>query len=338
MRPVTKLIRVKHGSNLYGTNTPTSDLDFKGVHLPSGEAIILQRAENVIDTSVVAKAEGTDKNTSDAIDSQSYSVQKFYEMLMKGDTVATEILFAPLPDGRIDDGPLCFYTEEWLKVREIGLQLLNRQCKGFVGYCVRQAAKYGIKGSRMNAVRGVLDELSKLGLGRTTSTTKLSVIEPQLRRWAEGREHVKWENIPNPNGSDNWHLDVCDRKVSMNLTINAAYDIWNKVWDNYGERARQAMTNEGIDWKAMSHAVRVAGQAIELLNTGKISFPRPDAAFLLSIKQGRVGYEVVSPYLEDLVEQVRVASEQSKLPEKSDHKLADRSVLQLYRSQIDGNV
>jgi hypothetical protein len=327
MKPVRQLVRVKHGSHLYGTSTPASDQDFKGVHLPSGEAIVMQRAENVINTGVASKAEGTLKNDADAIDSDSYSVQKFYEMLCKGDTVATEILFAP-PEAIVEQHPL------WGEVQAMGKLLLNRQCKGFVGYCVRQAAKYGIKGSRMAAVKGVLDELSKLGLGRATMTTKMSVIEPQLRKWSEGREHVKWENLPNPNGTDNWHLDVCDRKISMNVHIGEAYKVWEKVWENYGERARAAMTNEGIDWKAMSHAVRVAGQAIELLDHGRITFPRPEAAALLKIKQGKVHYDHVSSHLETLVAKVQERSLVSSLPEKSDHKLANREIFHLYKMQI----
>lgn len=326
MNPVIQLVRVKHGSHLYGTSTPTSDQDFKGVHLPSGEAILLQRAENVINTGVVSKAEGTDKNDADAIDSDSYSVQKFYDMLMKGDTVATEILFAP-PEAIVEQHPL------WGIVQATGRALLNRQCKGFVGYCVRQAAKYGIKGSRMSAVKSVLKVLNREYLGRLGGT-KLASIEEELRAWSEGREHVSWENIPHPTGVACWHLNVCDRKVPMTLAIKDAIDIYDKVWENYGERARQAMSNEGIDWKAMSHAVRVAGQAIELLDTGKITFPRPNARWLLDIKLGLIPYSVVSAQLEQLVAQVQEASERSKLPEKSDHKMADQLVREYYLRQV----
>jgi hypothetical protein len=323
MKPVRQLVRIRHGSHLYGTSTPQSDQDFKGVHLPSGEAIVLGRPENHINRNVVSKAEGTDKNTADAIDDESFSVAKFFEMLMKGDTVATEILFAPV------DYP----SAEWLNVRNIGKQLLNRQCKGFVGYCVRQAAKYGIKGSRMGAVRGVLDFLAiaKLGL---TRTAKMSAIEAKLHDWSAGREHVMWEDIPHPGGKSCWHLNVCDRKVPMTISIEEAEKIWTKVWENYGERARKAKDNDGIDWKAVSHAVRVAGQAIELLETGHITFPRPDAAYLLGIKQGMYPYSDVSAELEELVAAVGRASEDSILPEKSDHKLADRTVLALYMEQI----
>lgn len=324
MKPVTQLVRVKHGSNLYGTSTPTSDLDFKGVHLPSGRNILLGRPENVIERNIVSKIEGTDKNAADAIDEQSYSVQKFFDMLMKGDTVATEILFAPVP--------IEFMSENWWQVQTVGKALLNRQCRGFVGYCVRQAAKYGIKGSRMNAVKKLVDWLIDEDQSGSTAM-KLGDFESHLKAFAETTEHCEWKNIPHPNGKECWHIVCCDRAMPMTATINAARAVYEKVWDNYGERARAAATNEGIDWKAMSHAVRVAGQAIELLETGKITFPRPNARWLLDIKLGLLPYSVVSEQLEQLVAAVHVASERSSLPETSNRALADAAVLKLYEEQ-----
>lgn len=327
MKPVTQLVRVKHGSNLYGTSTPTSDLDFKGVHLPSGRNILLGRPENVIERNIVSKIEGLDKNAPDAIDEQSYSVQKFFDMLMKGDTVATEILFAPIEAVVLPIHPL------WWEVKRTGTQLINRQCKGFVGYCVRQAAKYGIKGGRMNAVKKLVDWLTDECRSGSTAM-KLGDFESHLKAFAETTEHCEWKNIPHPNGKECWHIVCCDRAMPMTATINAARAVYEKVWENYGERARAAMTNEGIDWKAMSHAVRVAEQAIELLETGKITFPRPNARWLLDIKLGLLPYSVVSEQLEQLVAAVHVASERSSLPEASDPALADEMVLALYRAQL----
>ena len=333
MNSVIQLVRVKHGSHLYGTSTPTSDQDFKGVHLPSGEAILLQRAETVINTGVVSKAEGTDKNDADAIDSDSYSVQKFFEMLMKGDTVATEILFGAVPHGSHHTANGLEYHPLWPQVHAVGLQLLNRQCKGFVGYCVRQAAKYGIKGSRMAAVRGLLDVLQKPAYVDQPSL-KLGDIRAELEQLCARQEHTTMENIPHPDGRACWHIVCCDRKMPETVFVSEAVKVYAKVWENYGERARAAMTNEGIDWKAMSHAVRVAGQAIELLDTGKITFPRPNARWLLDIKLGLIPYSVVSAQLEQLVAQVQEASERSSLPEKSDHKMADQLVREYYLRQV----
>lgn len=324
MKPVAQLVRIAHGSHLYGTSTPSSDRDYKGVHLPSGEAIILQRAEDVLDRGIRSKITGTDKNAADAVDDESYSLQKFFGMLAKGDTVATEILFAPTP---IDADPI------WRDVQGVGRQLLNRQCKGLVNYCVRQAAKYGIKGSRLNAVRRLLDLLeveASIGHG----TLKLATIADALQAFAAGQEHADWVNIPSPNGDALWHIDCCDRKMPMTAAIEEAHKVYATVWDNYGKRARAAMTNEGIDWKAMSHAVRVARQAIELFNTGRITFPRPDAAELIEIKKGMRSYEEISALLEKLVAEVQDASQVSTLPEQTNASLADRQVRDLYLSQI----
>lgn len=320
MRSTRQLVKVVHGSHLYGTSTPLSDLDYKGVHLPDGTSLVLQRPQNVIEGGVVAK-EGT-KNTADAIDYQSYSLQKFVGMLIAGDTVATEILFAP-ENSMVEMDPI------WPTIQAQAKCLLNRQVKGFVGYCQRQAAKYGIKGSRMAAVNRLIQILVDKAYA-----AKMATIEPLLREFTEQEEHAEWKNIPSPNGSDLWHIVCCDRAMPMTATIGEAFKVYTKVWENYGERARAAMTNQGIDWKAVSHAVRVARQALELLQTGNITFPRPDSHELLLIKLGKVPYDQVSPMLEDLVQQVLTV--ESVLPPETPPALADGLIFYHYNNQIQG--
>jgi len=310
---VKQIVTVVHGSHLYGTSTPQSDKDFKGVHLPSREAIILQRAENVIDTSVVVK-DASGKNQAESVDNQSFSVQRFFEMLSKGDTVATEILFAP-------EWAIVEQTEDWALIRDQGKALLNRQAKGFVGYCQRQAAKYGIKGSRMGAVKSLIDHLEVCSAGELGAAARLGAYFPQLAELVDSSDHMSWENIPHPNGTACIHLVCCDRKMPETVSTAEALKVYRTVWQNYGERARQAMTNEGIDWKAVSHAVRVARQALELLRDHKITFPRPDAEELLAIKLGKLPYSQVSPMLEALVQEVNAC--ESTLPETTDKQAMD---------------
>jgi len=166
---------------------------------------------------------------------------------------------------------------------------------------------------------------------------KLGEIDFMLRDFTERHEHAEWVNIPSPNGTDLWHIRCCDRAMPMTASIGEAIKVYMKVWDNCSERARAAMSNEGIDWKAMSHAVRVARQAIELLDTGQITFPRPDAAELLAIKMGQLPYAEVSHLLESLVEEVQVASLRSVLPECSDPALADALVRREHQRQVCGH-
>ncbi len=323
-KPVKLLVRIRHGSHLYGTSTPASDQDYKSVHLPSGDAIILCRPEDHIDRTV--KISTSVKNTKDDVDDTSYSLQKWLDMLAKGDTVGTEILFA-------DEANIVEMAPEWPLIRDAAWNVLNRQCKGFVGYCRQQANKYGIKGSRMATAKALVSMLQHL-LGVYGTTARLGDVERHLRPFCETHEFADIVNIPSQAGTDVLHLDALGRKAPFTSTIKSAHDIYAKVYENYGERARAAMTNQGIDWKAISHAVRVARQATELLTTGHITFPRPDALELLSIKLGERPFAEVGALLEDLVEQVENAASESALPEETDRRYVDCIVRHHYLGQV----
>lgn len=327
MQPAKTLVRIRHGSHLYGTNTPTSDLDYKGVFLPAGRDILLQRVPKVID-----KGTGNQhvKNTKDDVDDQSFPLQKFLHMVTTGDTVGTELLFAP-------DEFIVEMAPEWEMVRTSKHLFLNKQCKGFVGYCQRQAAKYGIKGSRMAACRDIVSLLETV-VDEWGPNTKLSAAAGLLHSFCGNHEFSEIVNIPSQAGKEMLHLDVVDRKVPFTNTVKAALDIYLKVYENYGHRTRAAMDNEGIDWKAVSHAIRVAGQAKELLLTGHITFPRPDADFLLQVKRGELDYNNVAPILERMVEEVDEASKASPLPGKSDQEAIDELVLNLHNYQVADSV
>ena len=81
------------GSYVYGTNVPTSDLDFKAVHIPAAEDILLQRVKPAI--SVNTKEDRTQKNGAGDTDFESFALQKYLAMLLEGQTVALTMLFVP---------------------------------------------------------------------------------------------------------------------------------------------------------------------------------------------------------------------------------------------------
>jgi hypothetical protein len=99
--------------------------------------------------------------------------------------------------------------------------------------------------------------------------------------------------------------------------------------------ALKAEKNEGIDWKALSHAVRVASEAIELLNTGKITFPRPDKDLLLAIKTGAMEYKEVEKIIEQGLIDLEIAQEKSILRSEPDWKKADELVYNLHLKAIN---
>src|SRR5262249_33584156 len=102
----------------------------------------------------------------------------------------------------------------------------------------------------------------------------------------------------------------------------------------YGDRAREAESRAGVDWKALSHAVRIGREAIEFLTTGALTFPLREADHLLRIKRGELPYESIAEEIERLVAEVEVAASASPLPEAPDEDFIDAFVAAAYRGVV----
>jgi len=130
-------------------------------------------------------------------------------------------------------------------------------------------------------------------------------------------EHI-YKHQPNEKSTERLY-EVCGRKIGENAHLTYAYEIIKKFVDSYGGRAKQAAHNEGIDWKAVSHAFRAAYEVKQILTEGTITFPLKESQTLLLIKQGKLDYNtIVAPELEHLMDEIEKLSKESSLPEKID--------------------
>lgn len=328
MKPEEVIVEMKFGSHLYGTATPNSDTDYKAVYLPSGRDILLQRVKDVI--VVKTKTNNIGRNAADDIDRETYALHKFLHLLAQGQTVALDMFFAN--ESVITHRGAMYHA--WLEMFQHREKLLSKQCKSFIGYCRQQANKYGIKGSRMHDARKAADFFSGLeskGMGRA----KLFEFEDEIfDQLVDNSNHNEVFLITNPNGVQIKHFSSCNRKAPFTITVKEAARIYASLFGEYGKRALAAEKNEGIDWKALSHAVRVGTQALELLRTGHITMPRPDRKELLLIKTGQKDYSEVSERIVKLLEEVESAALQSVLPEKPDYKWIDDFVARYYAEQV----
>jgi DnaJ-domain-containing protein 1 len=112
-----------------------------------------------------------------------------------------------------------------------------------------------------------------------------------------------------------------------------ARDCIQKFYDSYGERARQAERNEGIDWKAVSHAFRAGYQLKEIYETGDLKYPLKDAQYILEIKQGKYHYQNdnIAERLESLIAGIESLCAASKYPDKADREFWDEWLVSLYK-------
>jgi hypothetical protein len=323
------VMRMTFGSHLYGTATPESDLDVKAVYLPSARDILLQRVRAAV-TGQRDKAKG-EKNTSADVDFEAYSPAKFLNLLIEGHTVALDMLFAP--DSMMLDAP----HPIWFEIKALAPRLFSRRTTGFVGYCRQQARKYGVKGERLSAVRLALDGLRDIE-ARYGSNEKLDVAAEDVAALAAGHPLLGIVQLPEGSGFLATYFDIAGKKAIFSASIKAARSIAENLYNEFGDRTRAAEANQGVDWKAMSHAVRIARQAVEFLETRHVTFPRPEAVHLLAIKRGQVPYQAVGEEIETLLEAVERAAETCDLPEAPPEGLADDFIADLYGRIVRGEL
>lgn len=322
------LIEIKFGSHLYGTSTPASDLDYKFVFIPAARDLLLQRARDSINNQ--RPKQQFEKNVTGEVDHESFALHRYLSLLAQGQTLALDMLFAPRWAMLNNPSPV------WHELVRNRSKLLSRRATSFIHYCRNQASKYGIRGSRVHAVRNIV-EWFDAAIAEHGHLAKLEEAAPTLPEFIAERklEHTQIVYIDHPSRPDPIpHLECCGRKAPFFTSLKETRAIYVRVLDAYGARALMAEKNEGVDWKALSHAVRVATEALELLATGWITFPLSNASHLLAIKQGILPYATVAQEIEDLLEQVEAAQATSILPDEPDHEFIDNLICDVYHEQI----
>jgi uncharacterized protein len=97
----------------------------------------------------------------------------------------------------------------------------------------------------------------------------------------------------------------------------------------HGQRP-ELVENFGYDVKAASHAVRLATECIELMTVGFIRYPRPDADLLKTIKRGEWSLDRLCGYVSQLLTDLDLAVEYSRLPAKPDRVKVSTALVDAY--------
>lgn len=293
------------GSHLYGLNTPESDNDYKGIFMPSLDAVILDGYKDTIET----KGENQDSTW--------IALPKFYKMMQKCDTVSFDMLHTPI------NGAYTYISSPlWEKIRERRSDLYCKNMRGVIGYIKTQAAKYGHKVDRFNelvAFRDTLileDENEKIANTVIMFDVKTGSYKYITHNEAKG---VIVENI-----------DVLGSRYQVTATIGYLLDNVQKKIDDYGERTIKS-ANKGGDWKSMSHSYRVLCQVEEMVETGNIMFPLTDRKLILNMKQGRVTRDEASALIDFKYDEVVDKLENSNLPEEPNLDNIRNIILEAYK-------
>jgi len=315
---INTIVKIKFGSHLYGTNTKDSDTDYKGIYLPKLREIFLGKIPKSYNfTSKQTNIEGV-KNSKDDIDEEIYSLHYFIKLACEGQTVALDMLHAP-------NNMIIESSDIWKEIAKNRDKFYTKNLQAFIGYARKQAAKYGIKGSRLAESKKILEIFfAAYEMGAET----LKEIWDELPE----NEHCHYLD-DNQNGLKQY--EVCGKILQETMKIPYAENIINKYYISYGKRAKQAEKNEGIDWKAVSHAFRAAYQVKSIFNKGTIIFPLPEANYLIKIKQGTLNYKTeVGPILDELMNECEELASKSNLPNKVDRKFWDDFIIKVITERL----
>lgn len=318
------IMKCVFGSHLYGLQTPTSDKDFKGIYLPTKRELLLGKAPKQYDQST---GDSKSKNKPEDIDVEIFSLANFIDLACKGETVALDMLHCKSEHLQYSGEEGYFIWHSLQCKRKL---FYTKNMSSYVGYARRQANKYGIKGSRIAAVEQVIDWL-KNHSSEYKSYTTIRQVYNQLPL----NDFVKHSQMGDTNGINLKFYEICGKKYQDTLTLEQLGQHAYLIVNSYGDRSKQARDNEGVDFKAVSHALRAAYQCLGILKDGDFEYPLPQNDFLLKVKTGQLDFVgEIQPELERVIDEVETLCLTSSLPESVNREYWDDWLLDIYEEYL----
>lgn len=237
-----------------------------------------------------------------------FSLHYFLKLALDGQTVALDILFSAQES----------LSQEWNFILQNREKLLSKNINAFIGYARTQANKYSLKGERLNKLLQLQGILKK-----HHNDDCLHNIE-DLKCIADD-SRINANNIEEVQFAGKW--------FGQTTQIKYILPVVNKQINRYGNRAAIAY-NEQKDWKALSHAVRVAYESILILGHNKITFPLLIKDELIDIRLGKIAFDRVQERLGELISTAEVLRRVSTLPEKPNSNFWNNFIMEAAREEI----
>ncbi len=304
------------GSNMYGLNTPDSDRDYLGVYIPTKEQLLLNDFPKQVS---LPKSSG--------LDLQIWSIHYFLNLACQGETMAIDLLHSPVHCWKI------FEPDVWSELVNNRDKFFTKGMKSFVSYARKQASLYGIKGKRIAEIEKVIEFLSNV--------QKKPMVSGKAWDWDDTKLHEHWDDLPE--GEHIHFLDtepyrmyqVCGKKFQETVTVEYIIEHLTKTLTDYGQRAKDAKENNGVDWKAVSHAFRTAEQVHDIIKFGDYVYPLKNNKFIKSIKLGNEDFTTsVQPALEEIIYDVERLIEISDLPSEVDKEYWDEWLIKMLETYV----
>ena len=348
------LFEVISGSRAYGTNKPTSDIDYRGVFiLPQENLYGFNYIEQVSDA------------TNDMV---YYEVGRFLQLLQSQNPNIIELFNMP-EENIIYKHPL---FDEILKYKA---QFISKVCRdSFGGYAVAQIQKArGLKKKIVNPMdkvrKNILDfcYLADEESDRSVSVAKflyniggkqefcgLSKINHMsdlyflYYDYRYGGNTLGYRGIMNDDESSNEvrlsSIPKGEKSIALISFNKDGYTKYCKDYKEYWEwdekkNPERFQTNithgKGYDSKNMMHCIRLVRMALEIAEQKKVIVRRPDAAELMLIRNGEMEYDDLFEEADKKIKELDIAYANSDLPKSIDREFVNDLLIE-FRKQFYG--
>jgi len=299
---------VRHGSHAYGTNTPDSDVDEKGV-------CVLRDPKFYIGFS---KFDQKDGGWSDDADRQIYDIRKFVRLALACNPNIIEILFVT------EDDVLKITPAGQLLRDNREMFLSRRAAKTFTGYALSQLKKV------KNHKKWIDNPPSEPNPAEHVHMHALMAGDRWTREFDDHKFTVEVSSTLREISP-----------VSITHIDKKAMSGEQKKWDQYAEwktnrnPVRAGMEKAyGFDGKHASHLIRLLRMGEEILRDGVVKVRRPDASNLLAIRAGDFSYDDLLADAEATLERIDKLVKSSPLPADPDYDGAEELVMALITDVI----
>jgi predicted nucleotidyltransferase len=327
------LLDVVSGSHAYGTQTAKSDIDRRGVFIaPDSFHAGMETIEQVAD----------EKN-----DEVYYELTRFFQLLEKNNPGALEILYSPkdcirykhpafdLIDPQLFLSKHCEksfsgYAEMQIKkARGLNKKMVNpqpEQRKHLREFCYVLEAQGSVSlGSWLERMGMNEKDCGLVAVNHAPSTYALFHDSVQNYRGIFSPKDdaaVVCSSVPieaKPVAWLNCNVDA------FKAHCRAHREYWQWVQERNEERYR---TNKehGLEYdtKNIMHTFRLLDMALEIAKEGVVIVRRPNASWLLEVREGKLTYDEILTQAEERLVEIRTAFENSNLPTEPDRdKIAD---------------
>ena len=365
----TLLHLTQYGSHLYGTHTENSDLDFRGVYIPTIDDLILHKDRDEINEEIIIELEDY-KNLKDKniiigdesfpvagvgytkkvkVDIKIFSLQKFIRLCSKADTNALDLLFS-LNNNNI---PQYTYSVTTRQKKEEPKNLWDNSvyiAKSYIPFWyILQHKDKLINTDRLESpITYAFKQATKYGLKGKRRLIIMQILEkakllsdihtvedilPLIENMFDDK-YLRIDELYNK-GKMEKYLFVCGVQHQFNLNIEKFKQRLQDKIDKEYTSQRTIDAADGNDWKALSHAIRILFEIKQLLEIQTIQFPVDP--IVKQIKLGQISREDIDNLFDNTFQDIMEQIKQNTLNWKYDEEFWDNFILECTKKANEHN-